>query len=172
MDPEIAIGAVAQDGTIILNDRHLEVIPVDIDYMVREAERQVKEVKRLSMVLRGDKSFPMITGENVILVDDGVATGFTLKAVLYGIKKNHPASITLVIPVAPKELMSELEREVDKVVCIANPSSFWSVGQFYEEFDQVNDEQVMEALKYAKSCIRGNLTGNIIDPGFNSRDNR
>lgn len=146
MDPEVAIGAVAQDGTVILNQRHLNVIPVNNDYVVRESERQVKEVKRLLSTLRGDCPLPTIKGKRIIVVDDGVATGFTMKAALYSLKKEDPLSLTLAVPVAPKELVGELEREVDRLICLATPRSFWTVGQYYRDFRQISDAEVIDAL--------------------------
>lgn len=156
MDPEVSIGAVAQDGTIFLNERHLSVIPVDRDYLVSESERQVREVRRLLKIYRREKPIPSFQGKHIILIDDGVATGFTIKAALSSLYKEKPITLTLAIPVAPKELVTELRMDVDLLISLATPSSFWTVGQYYRQLQPISDEEVIHTLEVSEERIRKN----------------
>ena len=143
-NPELAIGAVMQDRTAYLNENVIQMLQVQGEYIDGEIDRQVLEVKR-RMSLYRDPSKPYnIAERSVVIVDDGIATGATMMVVARWIRKFSPASILVAVPVAPEDTVSRLTREGVKVQVISTPYSFGSVGQFYDNFDQVTDEEVRE----------------------------
>ena len=143
-NPELAIGAVMQDRTAYLNENVIQMLQVQGEYIDGEIDRQVLEVKR-RMSLYRDPSKPYnIAERSVVIVDDGIATGATMMVVARWIRKFSPASIFVAVPVAPEDTVSKLTREGVKVQVISTPYSFGSVGQFYDNFDQVTDEEVRE----------------------------
>lgn len=150
VNPELAIGAVTQDGTILLNDRLVKKFNITNQEVLEEAELLVQEIKRRIKEYRGSTEMPEIKGRTVILVDDGIATGFTIKAALLSIKNYEPREIILAVPVATPKVLESLAAEVDKIICLYTPEDFFAVGQFYEDFEQVSDDEVkmiMQSLR-------------------------
>jgi len=145
-NPEFALGAVTQEGQLILNKETLNYYNLDSDYLKKEAERQIQEIKRRLKKYRGAKPLVNLKDKIVIIVDDGIATGASIKAAIYSIKSQKPKRIILAIPVGPKETIEELRKEVDKIVCLKEPVIFFAVGQFYQSFEQVSDEEVKKLL--------------------------
>jgi len=145
-NPELAIGAVAEDGTYLLDNSVVEMLGVPQDYIAAEVERQKAEIKRRLKTYSGDIPNPEIKGHEIILVDDGVATGSTLKAALRSLQKRG-ATVIVAVPVGPPDTIRELKREADRVVCLATPEPFYAIGEFYEDFEQTTDEEVIELLK-------------------------
>lgn len=148
--PELAIGAVTEDGTTILNQDILRYLRVSDEYIKEEAKRQVEEIKRRMESYLGDKPRVSIEGKVVILVDDGVATGATIRAAIASLRKREPASIVLAIPVGPLDTIEELRREADEVICLMTPEPFFAIGQFYRSFEQTSDEEVIQILNKLK----------------------
>ncbi|MEM3382720.1 MAG: phosphoribosyltransferase [Nitrososphaerales archaeon] len=144
--PELAIGAVTEDGTTILNQDIIQNLKVPEEYIKAEVKRQLEEIERRIKKYLGDKPRIPIRGKIVILIDDGVATGATIKAAIASIRKREPALIVLAIPVGPKDTIRELRKYTDKVVCLMMPEPFFAIGQFYENFDQISDEEVIQIL--------------------------
>ncbi|MCP8313647.1 MAG: phosphoribosyltransferase [archaeon] len=144
--PELAIGAVTEDGTTILNQDILQYLRVPDEYIKEEVKNQVEEIKRRMKKYLEDKLRLSIEGKVTILVDDGVATGATIKAAIASIRKRKPALIVLAIPVGPPDTIEELRREVDEVICLMTPEPFFAIGQFYKSFEQTSDEEVIEIL--------------------------
>ncbi len=144
--PELAIGAVTEDGTTILNQDILRYLEVSDDYVKEEARHQVEEIKRRMMKYLGDRPRPSLEAKVVILVDDGVATGATIRAAIASIRKRKPASIVLAIPVGSPDTIEELRREADEVICLMTPEPFFAIGQFYKSFEQTSDEEVIQIL--------------------------
>ncbi len=146
-NPELAIGAVAGDGQVVLNEDLVARLGVDTAFVETERERQVGEIRRRTAVYRAGR--PGIRMENavVILVDDGLATGSTAIAAAKALRALSPARIVLAVPVAPRETLGRLAQEVDEVVCLATPDVFYAVGQFYDDFSQVTDDEVVETLE-------------------------
>lgn len=153
-NPELAIGAVTEDGTIILDRQLVEYLRVSEAHVKDESERQRQEIKRRLKVYRGDIPFPNLKGLHVIVVDDGVATGATVKAALASMRKKEPKSVVLAVPVAPPSTLRELEKAADTVVCLATPEPFYAIGQFYKDFAQTSDEEVKRLLKLNKEEMR------------------
>jgi putative phosphoribosyl transferase len=146
-NPELAIGAVTEDGTMILDRKLVEYLRVPESHIKEESERQRQEIKRRLKIYRGDTPFPSLRRLHVIVVDDGVATGATVRAALASIRKKKPTSVVLAVPVAPPSTLRELEKDADIAVCLATPEPFYAIGQFYKNFDQTSDEEVKRLLK-------------------------
>ena len=152
--PELAVGAVSSDGTVILNDRLVKTLQIPRTYLHRSVEETRQEIKRRMDLYRGNRLPPEVKGRTIIVVDDGVATGFTLLSALKGLRQKQPRKLVLAVPVGPPETLEMLKSEVDHLIFFSAPSYFTAVGQFYREFDQVRDEQVLAWLHQAWSGER------------------
>ena len=126
---ELAIGAVASDGTLVLDPSLTSQLGVNQRYIQAEIERQRAEILRRLSLYRNQRSLPQLKGKTVLLVDDGVATGSTTLAVLRALRKQQPALLALAVPVGPADVIERLKSEADRVVCLATPEPFWAVGQ-------------------------------------------
>lgn len=149
-NPELAIGAVTEDGTTILNQRLVAELGISKDYIELEKEDQIQEIKRRIKVYRGDAPPQSLEGKTVIVVDDGIATGATMKAAIHSIRKQSPSTIVVATPVGPPDTIEELRREVNELVCLVVFEPFFAIGQFYEDFSQVSDEEVIRLLKLSR----------------------
>lgn len=145
-NPELAIGAVASDGTLILDHQLAKRLSVSQQYIDEESERQKREIQRRIAEYRGDLPLPELKGKVVILADDGVATGATTLATIKAIRTQRPAELVLAVPVGPRDTMKNLRKEVDQLFCLHTPEVFWAVGAFYNVFDQTSDEEVKTLL--------------------------
>jgi predicted phosphoribosyltransferase len=145
-NPELAIGAVASDGTVVLDELSISLMGVPKQYIEKETERQKEEIRKRLQAYRGGREGYSLQGKIVILVDDGVATGATIIASLRAIKASNPSQTILAVPVAPPDTAEKLRREADKVICLYTPSPFWAVGAFYVNFEQISDEEVQALL--------------------------
>lgn len=146
-NPEVAVGAVAQDGTVLLNRMVLDIYNISREDIDTAAREQIEEIKRRMIKYRGSDGYPDYKGKTILLVDDGIATGFTVKAAIESIKNIFtPRRIILAVPVAPPDTVETLAEEVDDVICPMVPDDFYAVGQFYRRFDQTGDEEVKELL--------------------------
>lgn len=125
------------------------MLGVPQDYIEAEVERQKIEIKRRLKSYRGNTANPEVAGREVILVDDGVATGSTLKAALRSLRKQGAKPLVVAVPVGPVDTVNALKREADRVVCLFTPEPFYAIGEFYEDFDQTSDEEVTELLSRA-----------------------
>jgi len=146
-NPELAIGAVTEDGTIILDHQLVEYLGVSKSYIEQESARQRLEIERRLRIYRGDAIYPSLKDRDVIIVDDGVATGSTIRAALASIRKSGPKSVVVAVPVGPPSTIVELKNEADRVVCLSTPEPFYAIGQFYTNFAQISDEEVIWLLK-------------------------
>jgi putative phosphoribosyl transferase len=149
--PELAIGAVTdgEQPQQIFNDRVIRMLGVEQDYLDREIERQLVEVKRRQAMYRGGRPGEPVGGRCVVVVDDGIATGATVRAGIQALRQSEVARIVLVVPVAPPETASTLESEVDEMICLSTPTGFMAVGAFYGDFSQTSDEEVVALLDQA-----------------------
>jgi predicted phosphoribosyltransferase len=150
---ELAIGAVAEDGTAILDDNLVKYLGVSREYIKEEIERQKQEIRRRLEKYRQDTSYPNLKGFDVIVVDDGIATGSTMKAALASVKNRGAASITVAVPVGPPSTIEELQEMADRVVCLYTPEYFQAIGQFYNDFGQTADEEVIKLLQESKQKL-------------------
>ncbi len=145
--PELAIGAISWDGYIMLNDQLVSRLDVDKNYIDKAAEKELVEIRRRLSDYRGNRPLPEVDDRLVILVDDGVATGYTLLAALRSLKEKKPSKLVLAVPVGPPNTLKILQGEVDELVYVDAPVNFAAVGQFYREFGQVGDNEVKAVLK-------------------------
>ncbi len=145
-NPELALGAVAPDGTVLYDERLLGLLGLGRDDLQEEVAGQLEEIRRRQKLYRGEREPLSYGGRTVIVVDDGIATGFTLRAALCSIRRHDPGKLVLAVPVAPPEVVDKLRHEVDEVVCLETPEEFYAVGQFYKDFRQTSDEEVVAAL--------------------------
>jgi putative phosphoribosyl transferase len=146
-NPELAIGAVASDGTVVLDRRLIEQLGVSDPYVEEEKERQTREIGRRIAAYHGVRSVQELSGRTIILVDDGVATGATVSASLRALRQHAPERLILAVPVGPADSIRMLAREADQVVCLHEPDIFWAVGAFYASFDQTSDAEVVKLLQ-------------------------
>ncbi|MFU8867227.1 phosphoribosyltransferase [Natronococcus sp.] len=146
-NPELAIGAVASDGSVWLNDDLVDRLGVPESYLEDVREREAENARRKAARYRGGESLPDLAGKRVVVVDDGVATGATAIACLRQVREAGAAALTLAVPVGSPETVTALEAEADVVVALVTPGNFRAVGQFYRDFGQVTDEEAIEFLE-------------------------
>ena len=147
--PELAMGAIASGGVRVLDAelaRRCGVSRAEID---RVQAREFEELLRRERAYRGGRPAPEVAGRTVVLVDDGVATGSSLKAAIAALRRRVPAAIVAAVPVAPPSTVHELSSLADEVVCVDTPVPFYAVGNFYEDFSPTEDEEVRELLALA-----------------------
>jgi putative phosphoribosyl transferase len=145
--PELAAGAVSETGTIVYNEDVVSSAGVTKEYLHAEVVKQKEEIARRIQLYRGGKQIAQLTGKTVILVDDGIATGATMKAAVATLKKEKIGKLIVAVPVAPPSTAAELRRMVDAFVCLEIPEEFMSVGSYYEDFVQVTDLDVVKLLE-------------------------
>ncbi len=146
-NPELAIGAMTEDGIAILDENLMSYLNVPDDYVERESETQKLEIQRRMQLYRQNEPYPNLKGRDVIVVDDGIATGATMKAALASVKNKGAKSVTAAVPVGPPSTIEELKRQADLVVCLFMPESFYAIGEFYDDFGQTSDYEVMDLLR-------------------------
>lgn len=143
---ELAFGGIATRGVRILDQQILRALWIPASEIEITTAREQKEVKRHELAYRDGRPALSVAGKTVILVDDGMATGTSLLAGIRALRQLGPAKIVIAVPVAPLASCERLAREVDEVVCVATPEPFAAVGQFFDDFSQVEDEEVIELL--------------------------
>ena len=139
---EIAIGAVTMDGNYLLYEEYINQIDVSSDYIQEQIQQEMMEIKRRLQKYRGSETFPPVMTQTVILIDDGIATGFTLLAAIKSIHAHTPKKLILAVPVAPTETIEAFRQFVDDIICLHSIDRFTSVGAYYESFPQVTEEQM------------------------------
>jgi predicted phosphoribosyltransferase len=150
-NPELALGAVAEDGVKVLN-ADLTDGTQDLSACVHAESLEVrKRVRRF----RGGRPLPPLHGRTVILVDDGLATGASMQAAVLATRQKHPAVIVVAVPVGPPEVLRSIEAVADQVICLQSPEIFSAVGEFYESFEQVTDDDVQRLLKLHSRFLPG-----------------
>ena len=145
-NPELAIGAVGSDGSVWLNDNLISRVGVDDAYLQEQQEIEAENAREKAERYRGDRPAPDLTGKRVVIVDDGVATGATTMACIRLARESGAEAVILAVPVGPPDSIADLREEADTVVCLETPEYFQAVGQFYDRFDQVTDEEAMQYL--------------------------
>ncbi|HET7478030.1 MAG TPA: phosphoribosyltransferase [Rubrobacteraceae bacterium] len=148
--PELGIGAVAQGGTRVLNERLVRRLGIPDEYLEYITRREQAEVERRLRALRGDRPEPEVRGRTAILVDDGLATGVTAMAAIEALKTRNPRRIVLAVPVCAAPTAEMMRPEVDDLVSLRIPEDLYAIGFWYEDFEQVPDETVIELLKRAR----------------------
>jgi len=151
---ELAIGAVTADGERFLNEGLLSELGVSDVYLDAVTEVQRAEARKRVALFRGTRPAPRIAGRIVILVDDGLATGATMRAALRSVKQQRPARMVVAVPVGSREACGALRVEADEVVCLRQPEPFRAVGACYRDFAQTTDDEVRQILDHAPA-LRG-----------------
>ncbi|MCZ6724922.1 MAG: phosphoribosyltransferase family protein [Thaumarchaeota archaeon] len=144
--PELAIGAISEDGTVLMNFDVIRRVGATEAYIKEESARQLTEIARRASAYRVGRPAIPLQDEDIILVDDGVATGATLKAAINYVKNQNPRNLTVAIPVSPIQTIRELRAEAD-VICLSSPEIFYAIGAFYSDFKQITDEEVIMHLQ-------------------------
>jgi putative phosphoribosyl transferase len=148
--PELAAGAVSETGTVVMNQSLIAMGSVPKEYLDAEVGRQKEEIDRRVRSYRGGRPLAGLAGRTVLLVDDGIATGATVKAAVQTLRKEGLRKLVVAVPVAPPASAAELKAMADEFVCLATPEDFMAVGSFYHDFTQVTDEEVVDMLRRAE----------------------
>ena len=146
---ELAMGAIASGGVRVLNEDVVAHLPNAGEMLAAVTAEETRELERREAEYRGNRPPRDLRGKTVILVDDGLATGATMRAAATALKQRGVAACVVAVPVASPETCAELRHEVDEVICAATPEPFYGVGQFYEDFSQTSDEEVRDLLARA-----------------------
>jgi putative phosphoribosyl transferase len=146
---ELAMGAVASGGVGVLNEDVVRMLRIPQSVIQRAARTELEELRRRDRAYRGDRPPPDVRGRKVILVDDGLATGSTMRAAAEALKRSGPAQLIIAVPTAARETCEQFRELVDKVVCVTTPEPFHAVGMWYEDFSQTTDEEVRDLLARA-----------------------
>jgi predicted phosphoribosyltransferase len=146
---ELAMGAIASGGVRVISDDVVRMLGISDRAIAAVAANEEQELKRRERLYRGDRPPADIRGRTAILVDDGLATGSTMRAAVAALKAQGPERLVVGVPVAARETCEALQREVDDVVCALTPEPFFAVGQWYQDFSQLTDEEVRELLQSA-----------------------
>jgi putative phosphoribosyl transferase len=144
---ELGIGAVVDDDICLVNEELARAAAASSDYLKREIAYQRQEIERRLRLYRGSRAAPQIPGKTVIVVDDGIATGYTFRAALEGLRRRNPALLVAAAPVAAQDSAKMLEAFADEVVCLSTPAAFHAVGSWYRDFGQVSDDEVVAILR-------------------------
>jgi predicted phosphoribosyltransferase len=144
---ELAMGAIASGGVRVINDEVIHLLRVPPDVLETVTHEQEQELSRRELAYRGDRPALDVSGKIVILVDDGLATGSTMRAAVAALRRMKPRSIVVAVPVAAVETCAEMREEVDDLVCARTPEPFRAVGLWYQDFSQTGDDEVRELLQ-------------------------
>jgi predicted phosphoribosyltransferase len=144
---ELAMGSVAEDGRLFLNEEVIRELEVDDTFISQEKARQMAEIRRRTELFRHARPKVPLAGKTVIVTDDGVATGATTQAALWAVRLERPEKLIAALPVGPEDTIMRLAEDVDEMICLRTPPLFAAVGQFYIRFEPIEDEDVLEILK-------------------------
>ncbi len=144
---ELAMGALAEDGTVFLNEDVVRPLGISKGVIEQEIERQLTEIRRRSQLIRSVHPRVPLQDRVVVICDDGVATGATIQVALWTVRKENPQRLIAATPVASEEAVKRLSVDADEVVCLLQPSEFYAVGQWYRDFPQVDDTEFMRILE-------------------------
>jgi len=151
---ELAMGAIATGGVTVFNKDVLQRFQISEEKVQNVIRLEEQELKRRDNTYRGNKPFPKLTDRIIILVDDGIATGATMRAAILALRQQKPKSIIVAVPVAANTTCEEIETIADKIVCPLRPKLFYAVGAWYDHFDQTTDDEVRELLAKANIIVR------------------
>ena len=146
-EPELAFGAINEDGQVYINEEAAEAAGVNDAYFHRERQHNLAIINARKRLIRQARTKATIQGRTAIVTDDGMATGSTLIAALDTVRAQDPAALIAAIPVAPADRLRDVAKHCDRVVCLLPAQHFWAVGQYYEDYPTIEDEQVMQILR-------------------------
>lgn len=147
--PELALGAIAEGGMLLLNDAVVNYLSISQDFIETAAKHELIELERRQRLYRNGRTLPKIHGRPVIIVDDGLATGATMKVAIRAIRRKEPSKLIAAVPVGAPSTCMELKEEADEVVCLMTPEPFNAVGSWFVNFEQTTDQQVKDILQQA-----------------------
>lgn len=150
---ELAMGAIASGGIRVVSEDVVEAFGISERVIATVAANEGEELERRERAYRDDRPAPEIKGRAVILVDDGLATGSTMRAAAAALRAQHPERLIVAVPVAPPETCASLRTEVDDVVCALAPEPFFAVGNWYDDFSQITDREVRQLLRAAEAAV-------------------
>ena len=148
--PELAIGAIASGDVHVLNESIVRSLAIDEASIAEIVARESAELKRREQQYRGDRPYPNLSQYDVVLVDDGLATGATMRAAVQAVQSMSPSTTTVAVPTGSESAVRKATALVDRVICLESPAEFSAVGQFYRDFLQTTDEEVRELLERAQ----------------------
>jgi putative phosphoribosyl transferase len=148
---ELAIGAIASGGVRLLNEKLIRSLHLPPQQIEAITQQETQELERRQHLYRRDRGAPHIQGHTLILVDDGMATGYTMRVAVTALRQQDPVEIIVAVPVASSSACRDVAREADSVVCLSTPPDFYAVGEWYRNFSQVSDTEVRELLERAHS---------------------
>jgi putative phosphoribosyl transferase len=154
---ELAIGAIASGGVRVMNEDLVDALGLSSAQIEAIAAREQVELERRERTYRGDSRPPDLSGKTVLLVDDGLATGASMRTAIRSLRSHRPGRIVVAVPIAPRSTCVALEREVDEVVCLMSPEPFYAIGQWYLDFAQTSDSEVVTLLGEARGFGRSDL---------------
>lgn len=143
---EYAMGAIASGGTVVFNEDVVYGLHISNTAINEVLQKEELELERRDKVYRGNKSPLQLTGKTVILVDDGIATGYTMRAAIAAVKQKNPVKLMVAVPVAARSTCAEMASLVDKIICPLQPANFYAVGLWYDDFSQTSDEEVIHLM--------------------------
>jgi putative phosphoribosyl transferase len=146
---ELAMGAIASGGARVLNRELIRALGIPDEVVEQVTQEEQRELERREREYRDGRPPVDVHGKTAILVDDGLATGSSMRVAVLALKQKEPAQIVVAVPVAPRDSCAELESVADKVICAVTPEPFWGVGQWYADFSQTSDEEVRDLLRRA-----------------------
>ncbi|KTD40266.1 phosphoribosyltransferase [Legionella parisiensis] len=144
---ELAMGAIASGGITVLNEEIVNLLHISTEAINNIQKSEQEELLRRERVYRGTKPSPELLGKTIILVDDGIATGYTMRAAIAALKQKKPAKLIVAIPVAARSTCEEIAPLVDEIICPMRPVNFYAVGLWYNDFSQTTDEEVVHLLQ-------------------------
>lgn len=150
---ELAIGAIASGGVRVLNSDIIRMLSVPDEVINFVAKRELHELQRRERRYRGNRPFPEVRDRTVILIDDGLATGASMRAAVAGLRTRQPARIIIAVPAAAAEMCDAFRSDVEAVVCVMTPEPFYGVSRWYEDFSQITDEEVRTLLEEANRQV-------------------
>lgn len=143
---ELAMGAVAFDGTIVFNEEIVQQLQIPKQHIERVIQTETQELHRRNQLYRQHRPLPALTNKSIVLIDDGLATGASMRVAIRALRQLKVADITVAVPVGPSDVCASLNHEANKVICLWQPEPFYGVGLWYEDFTQLSDQEVIRLL--------------------------
>jgi putative phosphoribosyl transferase len=150
---ELAMGAIASGGVRLIDNAVVSQLRISEQEIEVVAKAEQSELERRERQYRGARPLPDVAGRTVIVVDDGLATGASMRVAVAALRQEHPARIVVAVPIAPPDTCDSLRREADEVVCAVTPEPFYAVGLWYEDFTQTTDDEVHDLLERARHVV-------------------
>jgi predicted phosphoribosyltransferase len=148
---ELALGAIASGGVLVLDERLVQMLGIDEETLQRVVDAEARELERRAAAYDGNRTQPQLEEKTVILVDDGLATGATMRAAALAVRQLDPKRVVVAVPVAARETCAQLQEVADETICAVMPTPFRAVGLWYDDFSQTSDEEVRDLLAQASA---------------------